>query len=289
MNKRFKYIIRSNEGKVDLHLKETWEYRDLIILFVKKNFVALYKQTILGPLWAIIQPLLTTVVFSVVFGGFAKLSTSDISGNFILPGFLFYMSGNICFSYFSTTVLMTSNTFIANRATMGKVYYPRMVTPISTSLSNLINFGIQLGLFLLLLLYYIFFEETSISPKLDLLYLLPLTIVQMIILSMGCGIIISAMTTKYRDLAMLVTFILQLWQYASPVAYGLSLVPEKYLNLYVMVNPFTPIVTTFRYAFFGFGYFNIDTFLIGWGISILIFITGIYMFNKIEKTFMDTV
>lgn len=284
---RFKTEITSDHRLFDLHLKETLEYRDLIFLFVKRDFTARYKQTVLGPLWAIIQPLLTTVVFTIIFGNLAHLTTADIEGNWIIPGFLFYMSGNICWGYFSSTLSATSNTFLTNRATMGKVYYPRLVAPISTALSNLISFGIQFAMFLCFWLFYVIGGETSIRFT-PLLLLIPLQILQMMILATGCGIIISSVTTKYRDLAMLVTFGLQLWQYGSPIAYGLQLVPDQWLGLY-MLNPVATIVTTFRYAAFGFGYFSLTYYLISWGISLILFLVGLVLFSRIERTFMDTI
>lgn len=287
MDQTFKTNITSEHKLLDLHLRETFQYRDLIFLFVKRDFTALYKQTILGPAWAIIQPLLTTVVFTIVFGNLAKLSTADTAGDYALPGFLFYMSGNICWAYFSATLHATSNTFLANRGTMGKVYYPRLVSPVATALSNLISFGIQLAMLLCFWAYYLIRGGTSIQIT-PMLLLLPLCVLQMIVLSTGCGIIISAATTKYRDLAMLVGFGLQLWQYGSPIAYGLQLVPEKWLGLYLL-NPVTPIITTFRYAMFGFGYFNLHAYLLGWAISLVLFFIGLILFSRIERTFMDTI
>ena len=284
---RFKTEISSDHRLFDLHLKETLEYRDLIFLFVKRDFTARYKQTVLGPLWAIIQPLLTTVVFTIIFGNLAHLTTADIEGNWTIPGFLFYMSGNISWGYFSSTLSATSNTFLTNRATMGKVYYPRLVAPVSTALSNLISFGIQFAMFLCFWLFYVICGETSIRFT-PLLLLIPLQILQMMILATGCGIIISSVTTKYRDLAMLVTFGLQLWQYGSPIAYGLQLVPDQWLGLY-MLNPVATVVTTFRYAAFGFGYFNLRYYMISWGISLILFLVGLVLFSRIERTFMDTI
>lgn len=283
----FKTTISSEHRLFDLHLRETFQYRDLILLFVKRDFTAKYKQTILGPMWAIIQPLLTTVVFTIIFGNLAGLTTADVEGDFVLPSFLFYMSGNICWAYFSGTLSATSNTFLANRATMGKVYYPRLVAPISTALSNLISFGIQLAMFLCFWLFYVIKGGTSIQIT-PMLLLIPLCVLQMIVLSVGCGIVISSVTTKYRDLAMLVGFGLQLWQYGSPIAYGLQLVPEKWMRLYLL-NPVTPIITTFRCAVFGFGYFNLHAYLLGWAISLVIFFIGLILFSRIERTFMDTI
>lgn len=287
---KFKTVITSKHKLFDLHIKETFKYRDLIFLFVKRDFVALYKQTILGPLWAIIQPLLTTVVFTIIFGALAGLTTADVVGDYVMPGFLFYMAGNICWSYFSTTVTATSNTFIGHRATMGKVYYPRLVTPVATAFSGLISFGIQFSMFVVIWVIYLIIGGTSIAVTPMLLFI-PLIVLQLVVLSTGFGIIISSLTTKYRDLAMLVGFGLQLWQYASPIAYGLALISSGHQNIMwlYMLNPVTPIITTFRYAMFGFGYFDIWFYLIGWGISLVVFFIGLILFSRIERTFMDTV
>ena len=280
-------VIDSKHRLFDLHLKETFHYRDLIALFVKRDFTALYKQTVLGPAWAIIQPLFTTVVFTIVFGNLAKLTTADVAGDFIIPSFLFYMAGNICWTYFSGTVTATSNTFIANSAIMGKVYYPRLVTPIATALSQMIAFAIQFVMLILILIFYLIRGGTSLQVT-PMLLLLPLVILQMVMLAVGFGIIISSLTTKYRDLTHMVGFGLQLWQYASPIAYGLGLIPEKYLWLY-MINPVTPIITTFRYALFGFGYFNIMYYLISWSVTLGLFFIGVVLFSRIERTFADTI
>ena len=288
----FKTQITAHHGLFDLHLKETFSYRDLISLFVKRDFVSKYKQTVLGPAWALIQPLLTTVVYTLVFGGLAGLTTADVEGDYVLPGFLFYLSGSICWSYFSTTLMATSSTFIANSGVMGKVYYPRLVSPISTALSHLISFGIQFAMLVVAWIVYAIIGGTSLAVTPWLLFL-PLVVLQMMILSTGLGIIISSVTTKYRDLQMLVGFGLQLWQYATPIAYGLTLVSAsesfgKYMFLY-QLNPMTPIVTTFRYAMFGFGYFDLTYYLISWASTIVIFVIGLILFSKIERTFMDTI
>lgn len=283
----YKTLITSEHKLFDLHLRETFQYRDLIFLFVKRDFTALYKQTILGPLWAIIQPLLTTIVFTLVFGNLAHLTTADVDGDFVVPGFLFYLSGTICWNYFSTTLTATSNTFLANRDTMGKVYYPRLVSPVATALSNMIAFGIQLAMFVCFWIFFVIKGGTSIKVTSMALFL-PLTIIQLIVLSTGVGIIISSVTTKYRDLAMLIGFGLQLWQYASPIAYGLGLIPKRLLSIY-MLNPVTPIITTFRHAVFGFGYFNTGYYLISWAISLGLFFIGLILFSRIERTFMDTI
>lgn len=287
MEQHFKTHISSEHRLFDLHLKETLQYRDLIFLFVKRNFTAQYKQTILGPLWAIIQPLLTTVVFTIVFGNLAKLTTADIPGNFVIPGFLFYMCSNICWGYFSSTLHATSNTFLDNRGTMGKVYYPRLVAPVSTAFSRLISFGIQFVMLTVFWLFFVIRGGTSIRIT-PWLLLIPLLIVQLMILAVGFGIIISSVTTKYRDLAMLVGFGLELWRYGCPIAYGLQLVPEKYMSLYLL-NPVTPILTAFRYAVFGFGYFNLGYYIISWITSVVVFLIGLILFSRIERTFMDTI
>lgn len=288
---KFKTTITSKHKLFDLHIKETFKYRDLIWLFVKRDFTALYKQTILGPLWAIIQPLLTTFVFSFIFGSLAGLTTADIPGDFNIPSFLFYMSGTMLFTYFSSNVTKVSKIFIDNRATMGKVYYPRLVQPIAASLSNLIPFLINFVLFLIVWVVFILTGTTSIMITWWLLFI-PLVVIQLIILSLGLGMTVSAVTTKYRDLQMLVGFGLQLWQYASPIAYGLTMITKPHPELellYTSINPLTPIVTTFRYAIFGIGYFNWVSYIIGWGITLFISFIGLLLYSKTEKNFMDTI
>lgn len=281
-------VIKSKGRLFDLQLKETWKYRDLIALFVKREFISKYKQTILGPLWAIIQPLLTTVVFSIIFGALANLTTADVSApQMVVPSFLFYMIGTVLWTYFSGTVTSVSNTFIGNMHIMGKVYYPRMVTPISSALANMIPCLIQLFLFAVIYVICIITGTAHVGFSWMAL-LLPVSVLQMIILSLGVGIIISALTTKYRDLIMLVSFGLQLWQYASPITYGLMLIPEKWLWLYNL-NPMTPIITSIRYGCFGEGYFSLPAYLIGWGITLILFFAGLLLFNRIEKNFMDTI
>lgn len=283
----YKIKISSKHNLFDLHLKETLHYKDLIFLFVKRNFVTSYKQTLLGPLWVLIEPLFSSFVFTIIFGELAGLTTSDVAGNYTIPSFLFYMSGNICWSYFASTLNQTSNTFLNNSGTMGKVYYPRLVAPVSTAFSGLISFGIQFAMYMILWIFFIIKGGTSIviSP---MLLLIPLCVLQMMILSVGCGIIVSSMTTKYRDLTKAVSLLMTLWRYGSPVAYGLQLVPEKWLGLY-MLNPFSDILTTFRYALFGFGYFNWIYYLISWVFSLVVFFIGLIMFSKIERNFMDTI
>lgn len=288
---KFKTTITSKHKLFDLHLKETFKYRDLIWLFVKRDFTALYKQTILGPLWAVIQPLLTTFVFSFIFGSLAGLTTADVLGDFNIPSFLFYMSGTMLFTYFSTNVNKVSKIFIENRRTMGKVYYPRLVQPIATSLSNLIPLIINLFLFIIVWLVFLLTGSTDMQATWWLLFI-PLIVLQLIVLSLGLGMIISAVTTKYRDLQMLVGFGLQLWQYASPIAYGLTMITKPHPELellYTCINPLTPIVTTFRLSMFGVGYFNYIPYLVGWGITLFVAFIGLMLYSKTEKNFMDTI
>lgn len=288
IQQQWKTRIGPAKKGINLNFKEIWSYKDLILLFVKRDFVSKYKQTVLGPLWAVIQPLMTTVVFSIVFGSLARLTTSDVPDQDLqMPSFLFYMIGTVTWTYFSSTVTATSNTFITNSSIMGKVYFPRMVSPIATSIANLISFFIQIVLFVVIAVIYALTGAAQISPS-AFLALFPVLVIQLMMLSTGVGIIISSLTTKYRDLTMLVGFGLSLWQYLSPIPYGLALIPEKYLGLY-MLNPVTPIITTMRYAFFGVGYFNLMYYLISVGVTIAVFFIGLIMFNKIERTFMDTV
>ena len=277
---KFETTITPKRAWFDLNLKELWRYRDLIILFVRRTFVSQYKQTILGPAWAVIQPLLTTVVLTVVFGNIAGLAPSGV------PSFAFYLCGTTAWGYFSACLTATSSTFTANSAILGKVYFPRLVMPISTVLSQLISFAIQFCFFLLFLFYY---AATGANVHLNAWALLtPVLLLHLALLSLGVGIIISALTTKYRDLAMVVGFGVQLWMYATPVAYDLSLIPERFLALY-MFNPVTPVITMFRYAFLGVGDPHFVAYGVSWAITLVVLLAGVLLFNRVEKTFMDTV
>ena len=276
---KYDVVIEPKTGWFDLDLEGLWKYRDLILLFVKRNFIAQYKQTILGPAWAIIQPMLTTVIFTVVFGSMAGLSADGV------PSFLFYMSGTITWTYFSSCLTKTADTFTGNARIFGKVYFPRLVMPISTVLTNLIAFSIQFTMFLGFLVFYVVRGE--VHPSIYML-LLPLIVVQMAMLALGSGIIISALTTKYRDLKMLISFGVQLWMYGTPVAYDIRIVPQKLLGMY-MLNPMTPIINSFRKAFLGIGVFQPRYYLCGWAITLVILFVGVILFNQVEKTFMDTV
>lgn len=273
--------IQQRTGWFDINLKEIIQYKDLIFLFVRRTFVSQYKQTILGPAWAIIQPLLTTIVFTIVFGNLAGLSTDGI------PPFLFYMCSNIAWGYFSGCLTATSSTFVTNAAILGKVYFPRLVMPISTVITQLISFAIQFIFFVIILIIYAFTPGNNILPNVYIL-LSPLLLLQMALFGLGVGIIVSALTIKYRDLAMLVNFGVQLWMYATPVAYSLSIIPKKWMGLY-MLNPMTPLIETFRYAFLGTGSFQLGYYMFSWSLTIVVLVIGVILFSRVEKTFMDTV
>lgn len=281
----FSTIIQPQTKWFDLKLKQVLEYRDLIFLFVKRNFVSKYKQTVLGPIWAVIQPLLTTVVFTLVFGNIAGLAPDGI------PPFIFYLSGTILWSYFSSCLTQTANTFVANSHIMGKVYFPRLVMPISTVFSEMIGLAIQYAFLIIFLVYYTVTGQ-GVHPNLWIL-MTPLMILQLAVLSLGFGIIVSALTTKYRDLAMLVAFGTQLWMYASPIAYDMfsmgAFAPGGKWHALYMCNPITSIVNLFRYGYLGIGTMEWNYYFIGWATTIVIFLIGVVLFNRIEKTFMDTV
>ena len=276
----YKTVIKPKRAWFDLNLKELFRYRDLIMLFVRRTFVSQYKQTILGPAWAVIQPLLPTVVLTVVFGNIAGLAPSGV------PPFAFYLCGSVAWTYFSSCLTSTSTTFTANAAIMGKVYFPRLVMPVSSVISQLISFAIQFCFFLIFWVYYII-SGANIHPN-AYIVMTPLFLLHLAMLSLGVGIVISAMTTKYRDLAMVVGFGVQLWMYATPVAYDLSMIPERFLGVY-MLNPVTPVITLFRYAFLGVGEPHFAAYGISWLITIAVLFVGILLFNRVEKTFMDTV
>ena len=280
MEQQFTTVIQPKQTLLDLKLGELWRYRDLIMLFVRRTFVAQYKQTILGPAWAVIQPLFTTVIFTVIFGNMAGLAPAGV------PTFLFYLCGSVAWTYFSGSLTATASTFTANAGVMGKVYFPRLVMPVSTVIANLISFGIQFVFFLIFLIYYMA-TGSGVAPN-GYMLLTPLLIVQMACLGLGFGIIISALTTKYRDLVMLVSFGVQIWMYLTPVAYDISIIPEKFMGLY-MLNPMTPVINTLRYAFLGVGSFELGYYLISWVVTAAVLFLGVVLFNRVEKTFMDTV
>jgi len=276
----FTLEIKPRSNILNLNLKEVWNYRDLLILFVRRDFVSIYKQTILGPLWVVIQPLMTMLMFMIVFGGIAKISTDGT------PMALFYLAGIVTWNYFSACLQAISDTFIMNAGIFGKVYFPRLITPLSIVISKLISFLIQFVLFLIVFIYYNLTLE-SIQPNLAIL-LIPILIIMMAGLGLGLGLIITSLTTKYRDLRFLITFGVQLAMYASPVIYPLSTIPEKF-TLIILANPMSSIIETFKYAFLGNGIFNWWYLAYSFVFMVLCLVTGALIFNRVEKKFMDTV
>ena len=278
---KYTLIITPHHKLWSVDFREIWRYRDLIELFVKRNIVVQYKQTILGPLWYIVQPLLTVIMNMVVFGGIAKMSTDGV------PQALFYMAGNVCWFYFSDCLNQTSSTFTANQSMFGKVYFPRLVVPIATVLSNLLRFGIQLALFVAFYLYF-FFSGSDISLNWAI-FLVPIMIVMLAGLGLGFGILVSSMTTKYRDLTILFTFIVQLWMYATPIVYPISMVTNDTLRMLIMANPMTSIIEAFKYATLGQGYFSWLALGYSFAFMTVLLVFGIVVFNKVQRSFMDTV
>ena len=275
-------IIRPRTGWFDIDLRELWRYRDLVVMFVKRNFTVLYKQTILGPAWIILNPLITTVIFNLVFGELGGLSTDGT------PAFLFYMAGNTVWTFFASCVNNTANTFVANAQVFGKVYFPRLTTPISQVLTGLINFGIQAAMFAV---FWVGFRLSGAPVALTpWMLLLPMVILEVMLLGLAVGIIVSALTTKYRDLAIAVGFGVQLWMYASPVVYPLSMVENSpRLRLLMQLNPMTAPIETFRMATLGTGTVSVGGLVYSLLFTAAALALGVVLFSRIEKTFMDTV
>jgi lipopolysaccharide transport system permease protein len=273
-------IIRPKSAWFDINLLELWKYRDLILLFARRDFVSVYKQTILGPIWFLLQPLFTTIVFTVIFGKVAKIPTDG------LPQVIFYMCGIVTWQYFASCLTKTSDTFVVNAAIFGKIYFPRLAVPVSIVIINLLTFAIQFILFLVLLAFF-YFKGSTIHPNRWML-ITPFLLIQMAALGLGSGILVSSLTTKYRDMTFVVGFGIQLWMYATPIVYPMSQIPEKWQWIYAL-NPMAAIVETFRYAFLGAGTIRLWQFGISLGITLLILFTGIMLFSRIEKSFMDTV
>lgn len=273
-------VLRPQRAWWDLRLGELWQYRDLVMLFVWRDFVAYYKQTILGPLWYLIQPILTTVVFTVIFGNIAQLSTDG------LPPFLFYLAGNTVWGYFANCVQNTANTFAGNASIFGKVYFPRLTIPISVVLSNMISLAIRFVVFLAFFAYYLFIGA-EIYPNWWILSL-PLLVLLMAGIGLGVGIIVSSLTTKYRDLQQLVSFGVQLLMYATPVIYPISSLQKEW-QWVLLINPMTPIIEMFRYAFLGVSSLAPIYILYSAVFMVVILIVGVLIFNRVESTFMDTV
>jgi len=286
-NENWTTVIKPRNGLFEVNLKEIWNYRDLLTLFVRRDITVQYKQTILGPLWWLIQPALTVIMYMVVFGGIAGIPTDGI------PQPLFYLGGIALWQYFADCLNRTANTFVSNAGIFGKVYFPRLIMPLANVTSNLVRFGIQLGLFVLVYIYYVLVGMAP-CPNWYLL-LFPLLVLMMAGLALGFGIIISSMTTKYRDLQILFSFVVQLWMYATPIVYPLSQVAGKKvlgldLTTIMCLNPVTPVIETFKHGALGAGEF------IGWGwlaysfgFMLLVLALGILIFNKVQKSFMDTV
>jgi lipopolysaccharide transport system permease protein len=280
VDKEWDLVIEGSSSLFDLKFRDVWRYRDLLTMFVKRDFVSFYKQTILGPLWFFIQPLFTTIIYTFVFGSLAKISTDG------LPQQLFYLAGITAWNYFADCLTKTSTVFRDNSGIFGKVYFPRLILPLSIVASNLVRFGVQMLLFLSMMGYY-YWQGSAFTPTWALL-MFPVLVLMMALLGLGLGLIITAMTTKYRDLAFLVAFGVQLLMYGTTVIYPLSAVPEKYRHI-IELNPMTGIIEAFRYSFLGKGEFSLWS--VGYSaiITVVVLFLGIVIFNKTEKTFVDTV
>ncbi|SDB64918.1 lipopolysaccharide transport system permease protein [Flavobacteriaceae bacterium MAR_2010_188] len=280
--KSYDLVIEPKSSLFKLNLAEVWRYRDLLMLFVRRDFVSVYKQTVLGPLWFIIQPIFTSVVQLFVFTNIAQISTDGI------PPLLFYLSGNVMWQYFSGCLTLTSNTFRGNAGIFGKVYFPRLITPLSLVISQLLKFAVQFGLFLAVWFYFYYDQSAgALNPNWTII-LLPVLVIIMAGLALGAGMIISALTTKYRDFSFLLSFAVQLLMYATVVIYPLSAAPVEYRK-YIIANPMTPLIETFRYSFTGTGTFSWLYLGYSFFFMIILMLAGIVVFNKVEKTFMDTV
>jgi lipopolysaccharide transport system permease protein len=275
-------IIRPKRHAFDINFKEIWDYRDLLSMFVKRDVVTVYKQTVLGPIWFIVQPILTTVIYMLVFGSIAKISTDG------QPMALFYLSGIIIWNYFAECFNATSTTFTANAAIFGKVYFPRLIMPLSKVVSGIIKFFIQLAFFGAVYAYYIFKGEAAVQPNWTLA-LIPIYVMIMALMGMGAGILFTSLTTKYRDLVFLIGFGVQLLMYATPVIYPMSSIPNGKLKMLILTNPLTPIVEGFKYAFLGAGEFS--WFNLGYSalFTVILLVVGIVVFHRTERNFIDTV
>ena len=283
MTKDWDIIITNKSHLWSIDFQELWRYRDLLVMYVKRDIITFYKQTILGPLWFVIQPVFTTIMFMFVFGGIAGISTDGI------PQAVFYLAGLVCWNYFQDCLSKCSDTFNANQAIFGKVYFPRLVVPLSIVISNLIKMVIQFSLFIVVYIYYLI-TGIGFHPNASLL-LVPILILMLGCLGLGFGMIISSMTTKYRDLRFLITFGIQLWMYATPVIYPLSVMKENYQKyIWVLVaNPITAILETFKYAFTGVGEFNWLYISYSFAFTIIILLLGIVIFNRVQRNFMDVI
>ena len=273
--------ISSDHSWMNLNLREVWQYRDLIYLFTKRNFVVSYKQTILGPAWIFLTPLFSSIVQAFVFGGIAGIATDGV------PMMLFYLCSNAIWAFFSSCLINNASTFTANAYVFGKVYFPRLTTPISNVLSSMIRFFIQMILVMAFMVYFLL--QGAVSPNWGAWLMVPVELIHLGILGMGFGIIISSMTTKYRDLTVLVDFGVQAWMYLTPIVYPLSTVTEGWMRNLLMINPVTSAVEMMRYAILGKGTLDWGFYGLSWGITLLVALLGIMIFNKVERNFMDTV
>ena len=274
-------VIKPQGRLWEVDFKEIWRYRDLWAMYVKRDIITQYKQTILGPLWFFIQPALTTVMYMIVFGGIAKIPTDG------LPQPLFYLAGICIWQYFADCLNKTSGTFIANQNVFGKVYFPRLVVPLATVTSNLLKLGIQFLLFVAVYVYYLVIG-VSVAPTWTAL-LIPLLVVMVAGLGLGFGIIVSSLTTKYRDLTILFSFIVQLWMYATPIIYPLSFIHNAKLKLIMMLNPVTGIMEAFKYSVLGVGEFSWALLAYSFGFMCVVLLLGVVIFNRVQRSFMDTV
>ena len=283
MNADYEFVIEANKNWFAFDWKGLLHYRDLLFLLVRRDFVSKYKQTILGPLWFVLQPLLMTLVFSFVFGNIVKISTEKV------PPLLFYLCGLLVWNYFAQNLNATSQSLVANTHIFSKVYFPRLIIPLSAVISNLLTFLLQLVMFLGFFIYFRYFTQAKmdIHPNLFIL-VLPLLVFQTAVISLGVGLWISALTVKYRDFQYLTTFLTQLWMYATPVIYPISAVPEKW-RMWIVLNPMSAIVEFYRYAFFGIGAINSCYLFISVMVSIFLFFSGIFIFNKVQRTFVDII
>lgn len=273
--------ISSRHRWFDLNMKEVWRYRDLIVLFTRRSFVLTYKQTVLGPAWIFLNPLISSIIYAFVFGGIAGIGTDGI------PQLLFYLCSNAIWIFFSSCVTKNAQTFTANASVFGKVYFPRLTTPISNVLASVIQFGVQMILVLLFLAYYL--AKGAVSPNWWAWLLIPVALVNLGVMGLGFGIIISSLTTKYRDLAILVNFGVQLWMYATPIVYPLSQLGDGLMKTILLINPVTAPVELIRYAVLGRGTIVPAYLALSWAITVLVALVGVMLFNHVEKTFMDTV
>lgn len=273
--------ISAKHRWLDLNLKEVWRYRDLIFLFTKRNFVVSYKQTILGPAWIFLTPLFSSIVQAFVFGGIAGIETDGV------PMLLFYLTGNAVWNYFNTCLVNNANTFTENAYVFGKVYFPRLTTPISNVFSSIIRFGIQMILVMFFMVYFLIRGE--VSPNWAAWLMVPVELIHLGILGMGFGIIISSMTTKYRDLTVLVGFGVSLWMYLTPVVYPLSTLADGWMKTVLLCNPVTTSAELIRYALLGKGTLAWGFYGMSWLVTIVVALLGIMIFNKVERNFMDTV